>query len=79
LNDELALVYSCDFKSYKLEIYNRWDERIFSTSNPDASWSARINDKALPSGIYFYLIKYTSNDPNDDEEHEIRGMVTVLK
>lgn len=43
---------------YKLEIFNRWGEKIFATEDPQEFWDGKIKGKAVPSDYYHYLISY---------------------
>ena len=43
----MPVSYKCEFREYKLEIYNRWGELIFQSSSPDVSWDGTINGKRV--------------------------------
>lgn len=57
---------------FKMEIYNRWGEKVFETNNPDGrGWDGKYGGKEQPQGVYVYQIsvryknqaseKYTGN------------------
>lgn len=75
LNDILELTYSCEFKDFSFEIYNRWGELVYKSLRPDFKWIYTGNS----SGVYNYTLKYTSTDPGDTEEHIERGMLNLIK
>jgi len=62
---------------YHIEIYNRWGEKIFETSDPADKWDGTKNSEAMPDGVYFYIANYKSSC--NDKNVEINGTVTVLR
>jgi gliding motility-associated-like protein len=49
---------SSGLKSFKMDIYNRWGENIFSTSNIDGrGWDGKYNNLPQQVGVYVYLIE----------------------
>ena len=40
---------------YKLEVYNRWGQLIYSTSDLTKEWDGRFNSRDVPEGVYYYL------------------------
>ena len=62
-------------KEYKLQIFNRWGEKVFETDNPYDCWNGKVNNTAnlLPASTYFYLVWHGKNsDP-------ISGIVELIK
>lgn len=63
----------------KVMIYNRWGDKVFEVDNYNNSDpSKRFNGesdsgKALPSGVYFYKIEFTSGSP------ELSGYLTLKR
>ena len=45
-------------KEYKLQIFNRWGEKVFETDNPYDCWNGKVNNTSnlLPASTYFYLV-----------------------
>ena len=68
-----------DIKSYSLQIFNRWGERIFSAEDykgPDAGWDGTFNGQPAPTGAYVYNVSYTSAD---GKEFEKQGTITLTR
>lgn len=42
----------------KLEIYNRWGERVFETNNIETGWDAKINGEYADMGNYVYKASF---------------------
>ncbi len=43
---------------FEVEIYNRWGGLIYTMSMPGESWDGTVNNKAMPAGVYFYIVNY---------------------
>ncbi len=51
-------LFRLDFPFNKVEIYNRWGQKIFETKDNDAYWDGRTTaGKEVLNGTYFYVIK----------------------
>lgn len=61
----------------KVTIFNRWGDKVFDVENynneePDQRFNGiNANGNALPSGIYFYKVEFTS------EREELSGYLTI--
>jgi len=63
--------------SFKMDIYNRWGQKIFETTNLTGSgWDGKFNDVPQPEGVYVYMIDATFKD--GQKEHR-QGNVTLLR
>lgn len=62
-----------------IEIYNRWGQLVFQTTNYDNSdnawYGTNAFDQPLPEGVYFYILRYT--DAQGDQEQ--RGHINLLR
>ena len=60
-NDDLNNIfkaYGIGILNFKMEIFSRWGERIFTSNSIDIGWDGTsINDNQVPVGIYIYLIE----------------------
>jgi len=63
--------------TFTMNIYNRWGQLIFETSNLDGGgWDGRFNNAEQPEGVYVYVIDATFKD-GQKEHHQ--GNVTLLR
>lgn len=63
--------------SFKMDIYNRWGQMVFETTNLEGSgWDGRFNNTDQPEGVYVYIIDATFKD-GQKEHHQ--GNVTLLR
>jgi gliding motility-associated-like protein len=61
----------------RMEIYSRWGEKIFESSEPQAAWDGRIDGKEAPSEVYVYLVWWRTADGALQPLE--RGDVTLLR
>ena len=64
--------------NFKLEIWNRWGEKIFETSDPAEAWNGRVNnaDRAAQPGVYICLVSFT--EPRG-KSFEYKGYATLIR
>jgi gliding motility-associated-like protein len=63
-------------KNMTMEIWNRWGQLVFSSTDPAKGWDGFFQGAAAQTGVYAYLVKYTTTD---NEEKVIKGNVTLLR
>lgn len=49
-------------KAFVLEIYNRWGQLVFRTSDPDAEWDGTYMGQPCQDGVYAFLVKGVGYD-----------------
>jgi gliding motility-associated-like protein len=76
INDVFHPIYECDFLRYEFLIFNRWGMLLFESLDPTMSWNGMYRGSVVPTGVYVYSLKYSSNINN---VKQIYGHVTVLK
>ncbi|MGC6489877.1 MAG: PKD domain-containing protein [Flavobacteriales bacterium] len=60
---------------FKMDIFKKWGERLFSTSNQNIGWDGRHNGKLCQTDVYLYSI-YVVFENN--EERQIVGKITLV-
>ena len=76
LND-FFVVQGAEFDSFEMEIYNRWGERIYHTTEIDRPWDGRVKDgNEIQEGVYVYKIWVKDFK---GEIHYYVGNVALLK
>jgi len=43
---------------YKLEIFNRWGQKLFETEDPLKGWDGKVNGNLLATDYYHYVMSY---------------------
>jgi gliding motility-associated-like protein len=69
------IVAFVDVKGYEFNIYNRWGQLIWNTTDVYKAWDGRVNDNYVPQGVYAYYVAVLNGAGKKFEE---RGTVTFL-
>ncbi|MFI5222141.1 MAG: gliding motility-associated C-terminal domain-containing protein [Bacteroidia bacterium] len=65
-----------NIKTLNFEIYNRWGELLFETSEINKGWDGTFQNNFVQPGVYFYKIIYTGMN---EEVTLLKGNVTLVK
>lgn len=76
LNDILRPVYVGISKLDRFEIYNRWGQRVFTTSDMSNGWGGRIGNQPAAPGSFVWIIKATNYL---DKPVIFKGTVTIIR
>lgn len=58
INDRFIPVSTCAFPEYQFIIFNRWGEKVFSTTNPLESWDGNYRKIQAPMDVYVFIVSY---------------------
>ena len=72
----LPVTVYVDYSDYVFEVYNRWGELIFSTTNPLRGWTGIIDGELAPQGAYGYHIRFVSSTGG---AYQKSGTVTLIR
>lgn len=75
INDEFVVTLT-NLAEYHIEIYNRWGNLVFKSSDIFDNWNGSFNGSALPIGTYFY--KLHSRNINSTVFDKL-GYITLLR
>lgn len=77
-NDFFSIEGIKNFPNNTVEIYNRWGVKVFETKNYDSvgnvfrgfsdGRSTIERNEGLPTGTYFYVLRYTDSDSNSQQK-----------
>ncbi len=77
-NDEFSFVADCNYYAFRMDIYNRWGNKLLTTSAP--SWNGIIRNETAPSDVYYFAIQYSFTGPQCRVmTHHKKGWIQVLK
>jgi gliding motility-associated-like protein len=72
-----------NIRSFKLELWNRWGELLFTSDSLNKPWlgQRKDGDQYVEPGVYVFKIVYTVDDPSQtiSPEYEIMGNVTLIR
>jgi gliding motility-associated-like protein len=80
LNDVVMMVGSdIDENRFKLEVFNRWGDIVFSTTNPSTAWTGNTYNGAYycPEGVYNWNAVVVSKSTG--ERFEIQGHLNLIR
>ena len=79
LNDVLVAVGS-EVSSFRMLVYNRWGQQVFSTSARQQGWDGRYNGKDCASGVYAYSVEYRGLGADGKvRPYLLTGTVTLIR
>jgi gliding motility-associated-like protein len=82
-NDVFRVFSEIDFERTDLiqiisfEVYNRWGQKVYEGSGPQALWNGTHNDKPAPSDVYIYRI--VVDVLKSGRKFELEGQVTLVR
>ncbi|MBO72951.1 MAG: hypothetical protein CMD35_04960, partial [Flavobacteriales bacterium] len=66
--------------SYKIIIYNRWGERIFTSTNPENQWDGTYLNEEVQQDVYVYKIIYSGYGEDQSlDKKQLVGTVTLIR
>ena len=71
-NDIWNIRGASNFPKIKVEVFNRWGTRIFSSKGYAKPWDGTYNGKELPAAVYYYIITL-------DKKTDYSGSVTIFR
>lgn len=75
--NEFFFALGVNIKDFKMEIFNRWGELIFTANSLSEQWDGTYAGLPCPDGVYTWKITY--GDIFTDDRHELVGHVTLLR
>jgi len=56
LNNTYSIIVGSDIKSINFNIYDRWGNIVFESSNKEFVWTGEFNGRLCNSGVYAYMV-----------------------
>ncbi len=73
VNDRWAIPALADYPGCRVEVFDRFGRRLFSSVNYNNSWHATVKGYPLPAGVYYYVIEPCQGIK------ALTGSLTILK
>jgi gliding motility-associated-like protein len=73
INDTWKIQYLESYPGATIDIFNRYGQKIFSSTGYNTEWDGKFNGSPLPIGTYYYII-----NPKNGRSI-INGSVTIIK
>ncbi len=78
-NDVLK-IQGLNITNIKMDVYNRWGEKLFSDSGVEVSWDGRDNNLEVPEGIYVIVLRILFVDSNGNPNNKfINRTIQLLR
>lgn len=74
-NNEVK-VFGTGFKEFSLQIYNRYGQLVFQTTDPTEGWNGTLNGELQDVGVYVYVLNAVLKN---DELVNKSGDITLIK
>lgn len=58
INDRFRVNIYIPFSNFRLEIYNRYGQNIYTSTDPAKGWDGTFKNEAQPAGAYIYKCSY---------------------
>ncbi len=58
INDGYRAESDCRFRQFSLQIYDRWGNAVFESTNPESYWDGTFRGMEAPQGIYVVKVFY---------------------
>ncbi|MGB0176784.1 MAG: gliding motility-associated C-terminal domain-containing protein, partial [Owenweeksia sp.] len=75
-NDRFDLKANCDLLNYKIQIYDRWGQKVFESTDIDVSWDGLDVNK---TATFTYNLQYTFSKFRKTETESRKGYFTLIK
>lgn len=72
INDRWRIQYLESYPGATVEVFNRYGQLVFNSTNYSVDWDGKVNGKVLPIGTYYYII-----NPKNGRKI-ISGSVTII-
>lgn len=80
LNEALRPTLDCPkLRTYSLEVYNRWGERLWQSRDSDAQWDATYKGRDVQQGVYFWIARWSGVQNGIVERFTDRGVLHVIR
>lgn len=74
--DKFKVEYRGQLTLENFEIFNRWGNLVYSSTNIDEGWDGKMNDEIQPMGVYIWQVEVKL--PNGKSEYKT-GNVTLIR
>ncbi len=75
INDEFKPFDGSCIIQFKMYIFNRWGQKVFETASVNKGWNGMMNNKPLPTDVYYYIINYRTTTGTNETKS---GSITLL-
>jgi gliding motility-associated-like protein len=76
--NDLFHIVAEGYSNYNLIIYNRWGEKVFTSTDVNILWNGKLNNTGAdaPDGTYYYILN--ANDPAG-KKYSTHGYLSLIR
>lgn len=74
-NDIFNVYGTLNATSFEMDVFNRWGQQVFHSSDKSVGWDGRFNGAEAPAGVYAYRYSIKIGD----KTYANKGSVTLLR
>lgn len=79
LNDLFKPIFDINsFNHYSFQIFDRWGEKLFETSDPNTFWNGYIKGEPGKDDVYIWVVNFKTNCSKGDQNFH-RGIVHLIR
>lgn len=79
INDTFGALSDCCLNSYQLQIFSRWGNNIFESTDINDKWNGRWKDKPAPSDAYVWLAVYEISHGTKTVLKKVKGELLLIR
>jgi len=80
VNDRFRPLLACPPETMTFEVYNRWGQKVFATSDPKSSgWDGTLDGQPAPGDVYAWRVEYEIVRGGERQGLAEKGDVTLLR
>ncbi len=80
VNDEMQIFTAGAYRIQRLQIFDRWGELIFDSTDTNASWDGTFKGKQMNAGVYVYRAALQRGRETSSRNIEwVQGSVTLIR
>ena len=76
-NDVFRAVGHSNIEKFKLEVFNRWGQVVFSSENISEGWDGRLSGVLQSNDVYVWQIIYS--EVGENQPRKLKGTVTLIR
>jgi gliding motility-associated-like protein len=78
LNDEFTLISPTDLSEYRLQVFDRWGQMLFESTNLSEGWDGTSHGKVSPPGTYVWKAAYRLRREGTGSDSRSKSGTVVL-
>lgn len=79
INDLFKYGYDCNILQFQIQIFSRWGDLVFTTSDPTHYWDGTKSGRPMQTGAYSYVINLRYSRKGQSETKDMIGVVNLIR